>query len=185
MTEFIGGLLNAVPTAISQLTAVLAALGPLDIVIVLLSLALAIRAAIRGFVAEAFGVAAIVAGVAVAAVLVIPASRYVDDAIGNESFWNRVIAFIVLFLGTYAALKLIEYILRRLSQGLRLQQLDHLFGLSLGFCEGVIISTVLIAGLHAQPWFDVSGLLNSSVVAGFVEQALGLDQAVDRVPSVR
>ena len=50
------------------------------------------------------------AGVAVAAILVVPASRYVDGFVGSQSFWNRVITFLVLFLMTYVALKLVEYV---------------------------------------------------------------------------
>ena len=185
MTEFAQSVLEAVPVVVDRLAVVLAALGPLDVVLILVTLALAIRAAVRGFVAEAFGVAAVVAGVAVAAILVVPASRYVDGIVGSESFWNRVIAFLVLFLATYASLKLIEHILHRLSEGLHLQQLDHVFGLALGVAEGAIIGTVLIAGLHAQPWFDVGGLLDGSVAAAVVEQTLGIERTAAGSAGVR
>jgi len=177
MPEFVESLLDAVPGSVSRLADVLAAFGPLDVVLVLITLALAVRAAIRGLVAEAFGIAAVVAGVAVAAVLVVPASRYVDGIIGSESFWNRVIAFLVLFLATYAGLKMIEFILRRISESLHLKQLDHLFGLVLGVGEGAIIGTVLIAGLKVQPWFDVGGLLDGSIAVEVVEQTFGLERA--------
>ena len=80
MTEFLQDLRDQIPVFMDRLAVVLAGLGTLDVVLILVTLILAIRAAIRGFVAEAFGVAAVVAGIAVAAVLVVPASAYVDVA---------------------------------------------------------------------------------------------------------
>lgn len=174
MTEFSEGLLDRVPGIVDRVAVVLEQLGALDVVIILIALILTVRAGIRGFVAEAFGVAAIVAGIAVAAVLVVPASAYVDAAVGSDSFWNRIIAFLALFLATYLAFKLVEHVMRGLSRTLRLQQLDHVFGLALGVVEGTVIGAVMIAGLHAQPWFEVAAVLDASVAAQMAEQYLGI-----------
>jgi membrane protein required for colicin V production len=174
MTEFVENVLDEVPVLVDRLAVVLAGLGTLDVVLILVTLILVIRAGIRGFVAEAFGVASVVAGIAVAAVLVVPASVYVDAATGSESFWNKVVAFLVLFLATYLVLKLAEYVLHRLSRTLHLQQLDHVFGLALGVAEGAVIGAVAIAGMHAQPWFDVAAVLEGSVAAQVAEQTLGI-----------
>ena len=174
MTEFVENVLDEVPVLVDRLAVVLAGLGTLDVVLILVTLILVIRAGIRGFVAEAFGVASVVAGIAVAAVLVVPASVYVDAATGSESFWNKVIAFLILFLATYLVLKLVEYVLHRLSRTLHLQQLDHVFGLALGVAEGAVIGAVAIAGMHAQPWFDVAAVLEGSVAAQVAEQTLGI-----------
>ncbi len=175
MTELTENVRDQIPVFMDRLAVVLAGLGTLDVVLILVTLILAIRAAIRGFVAEAFGVAAVVAGIAVAAVLVVPASAFVDVATGSESFWNKVVAFLVLFLITYVALKLLEHILQRVLRTLRLQQLDHLFGLALGVAEGAVIGALAIAGMHAQPWFpEAAGLLEASVAAQFAEQTLGI-----------
>ncbi len=174
MTEFVENVLDEVPVLVDRLAVVLAGLGTLDVVLILVTLILVIRAGIRGFVAEAFGVASVVAGIAVAAVLVVPASVYVDAATGSESFWNKVVAFLVLFLATYLVLKLVEYVLHRLSRTLHLQQLDHVFGLALGVAEGAVIGAVAIAGMHAQPWFDVAAVLEGSVAAQVAEQTLGI-----------
>ena len=174
MTEFLQEIRDHVPVVVDRLAVVLAALGTLDVVLIVVTLILAIRAAIRGFVAEAFGVAAVVAGIAVAAVLVVPASAYVDVATGSASFWNKVVAFLVLFLITYLVFKLVGYVMQRLSRTLRLQQLDHLFGLALGVAEGAVIGAVAIAAMQAQPWFDVAALLGESVAARVAEQTLGI-----------
>ena len=174
MTEFVENVLDEVPVLVDRLAVVLAGLGTLDVVLILVTLILVIRAGIRGFVAEAFGVASVVAGIAVAAVLVVPASVYVDAATGSESFWNKVVAFLVLFLATYLVLKLAEYVLHRLSRTLHLLQLDHVFGLALGVAEGAVIGAVAIAGMHAQPWFDVAAVLEGSVAAQVAEQTLGI-----------
>ena len=175
MTELMENARDQIPVIMDRLAVVLAGLGTLDLVLILVTLILAVRAAIRGFVAEAFGVAAVVAGIAVAAVLVVPASAYVDVATGSASFWNKVVAFLVLFLATYLVLKLVEYVLHRLFRTLRLQQLDHLFGLALGVAEGAVTGALAIAGMHAQPWFpEAAGLLEASVAAQFAEQTLGI-----------
>lgn len=176
MTEFSEGLLDRVPGVVERVAAVLAQLGELDVAIILIALILMVRAGIRGFVAEAFGVAALVAGIAVAAAWVVPASAYVDAAVGSDSFWNKIIAFLALFLATYAVFKLVEHVMRGLSRTLRLQQLDHVFGLALGVVEGAVIGAVVIAGLHAQPWFEVAAVLERSVAAQMAEQYLGIGQ---------
>lgn len=174
MTEFVEGLLDRAPGVVDRAAVVLAQLGTLDVVIVLITLILMIRAGIRGFVAEAFGVASVVAGIAAAAVLVVPASAYVDAAVGSDSFWNKIIAFLALFLATYAVFKLVGHLLQRLARTLHLQQLDHVFGVALGIAEGAVIGAVVIAGMHAQPWFEVAEVLEGSVAAQMAERYLGI-----------
>ena len=49
----------------------------------------------------------------------------------------------------------------------------------------MIISTALIVGLHVQPWFDISGMLDGSLAAEMVEQTFGIDQISARNTSVR
>ncbi len=175
MTELMENVRDQIPVFMDRMAVVLAGLGTLDVVLIVVTLILAIRAAIRGLVAEAFGVAAVVAGIAMAAILVVPASAYVDVATGSASFWNKVVAFLALFLITYLVLKLLAHILQRVSRALYLQPLDHLFGLALGVAEGAVIGALAIAGMHAQPWFpEAAGLLEASVAAQFAEQTLGI-----------
>ena len=174
MTGLLKNFRDEVPVFVEKMSVVLAGLGTLDVVMILIIIILTVRAGIRGFVAEAFGVASVVAGIGVAAVLAAPVSAYVDAATGSDSFWNKVIAFLVLFLMTYLVFKLVQHVLHRVSQNLRLQQLDHVFGLALGVAEGVVIGAVVIAGMNAQPWFDVTGVLEKSVLAQVAEQTLGI-----------
>ena len=136
--------------------------GTLDIIFALILVVTSFRVAIRGFVAELMSFAAVLLGLGAAVLLSGRLSPLVARFAG-ESFWNPVIAFLVVFLVVYLAVKLIENALNRLLDRVNLEKLDRALGFFLGLAEGLIIVVLIVFVLRVQRVFDVSGLLSESL----------------------
>jgi uncharacterized membrane protein required for colicin V production len=117
-----------------------------------------IRAAVRGFVAELFTVAAVAGGILLATLLHPPVAVAMDGWWG-PSGWNRVVAFLAIFLLGYVLLKIVESWFHRFFEALQLQKLDHVLGLFLGVAEGLTLTFAVFVLLTVQtlidtePWF--------------------------------
>lgn len=142
--------------------------------------ALLMRLLRRRFVAPlAFNVTTVTVGIVVAAILIGPASAHV--AIAAESLWNKVIAFLALFLVTYSVLKLPESHMQQIGIHARQAALvtsEHvllrMYALGLGVVEAAAILAAVIAGMHVQPWLDLSGYLERNALAQLAERVLGI-----------
>ncbi len=139
-------------------------LQPVDIVFSLLLLFVSVRGAMRGFVAEFFSFAAVIAGIGSAVLFSGIAAQRLEPYLG-PSFWNGIIAFLVIFLVVYLVVKVIENSLHRLLENVNLEKLDRALGLFLGFTEGVVLTGAVLLLLRVQPLFDASSLLNDSFFA--------------------
>ena len=140
------------------------AVSTLDVVFLVILAAGALRAAIRGFVAEAFTVGAVVVGLAGAALLTELVSTWLDGVVG-VSGWNPVIAFLLLFVALYLVVKIVEAVLHRFFAALHLQKLDHVLGLLLGLVEAAVVIVVVVVLLALQPLVDATPILQRSVLA--------------------
>jgi membrane protein required for colicin V production len=147
----------------------------IDIVLALLILILAVRGTFRGFVAEIGSMAAVILGILGAVVFSKPLAGLLIRYIG-ESFWNQIIAFLVLFLGIYIAVKLIERILHSIFEKLELDKLDRVLGFFLGLAEGILFTCVILFLLSWQPFFDIQGLLRDSLFARVLFPLLPLSE---------
>jgi membrane protein required for colicin V production len=143
----------------------------IDIVFALLILVLAVRGAIRGFVAEFGSVAALFLGLGGAIALYKSVAVLLDKWFGT-SLWNPLIAFLVVFLLIYLVVKTLERLLGALFDRLDLERLDRAIGLFLGLAEGLLLVGVLLFLLSWQPFFDTRGLLRDSLFARFLAPLL-------------
>lgn len=139
----------------------------IDIVFILVVLILAIRGAIKGFVAEIGSMAALILGFGGAIVFYRPVAALIDRYVG-QSMWNPLIAFLVLFLILYLVVKLLERLLQSIVERLALNRLDSVLGFFLGLAEAVLLIGVILFALNWQPFFDPRGLLSDSVFARFL-----------------
>ena len=126
--------------------------------------ALAVKGVIRGFFREAFGLGALVAGVA--------ASVWLGERLAAEvvSRWigiplgARVAAHAVLFLGPYLGFQAVGFLLHKLGRAVLLGGADRLVGGLFGTLTGVVAAG---AGLAAAQRAGVGGSwLAESAVAG-------------------
>jgi membrane protein required for colicin V production len=140
---------------------------PLDIVLIVLIAAGAIRCAFKGFVAEIMSFAALILGI-VAAVFFSKAGALLIDRYVGFSNWNQIIAFLVIFILVYLFMKLVEGILHRILDKIHLERLDRVLGFFLGLVEGGLAVTLVVYIMRVQPIFDLQALLDKSVIARFV-----------------
>lgn len=136
----------------------------LDIVLLVVIAAAAIRCFFRGFVAEVMSTAAVLVGILGAVMLSEAGALLIDEHVAY-SRWNEVIAFLVIFLAIYLVVRLIEGILRGLLERIRLDRLDRALGFFLGIAEGIIAVMVIVYLLKVQPVFDLDQTLANSFVA--------------------
>lgn len=139
-------------------------LAGIDFVFAIIVVILAIRAAVRGFVKELLGTAALILGIVAAVLFSGFASGYIDQLIG-PSVWTQVIAFLGIFLVVYLVVKIFEGALNRLIERIHLNQLDHALGLFVGIVEGIVVVFVLLLLIQIQPFFDPESLMAGSIFA--------------------
>ncbi|MBU8912937.1 MAG: CvpA family protein [Spirochaetales bacterium] len=139
-------------------------LAAVDFVFAIAVVILALRAAIRGFVKELLGTAALILGIVAAVLFSGLASGLIDDLVGS-SVWSQVIAFLGIFLIVYLVMKIFEGALNRLIERIHLNQLDHALGLFLGIVEGIVVVFVFLLLIQIQPFFEPETLIGGSLFA--------------------
>ena len=142
-------------------------LSALDIIFLVILLIATFRCVIKGFVSEAMSLAALILGIGGAVLFSGAGAQFLDKQFG-QSGWNQVISFLAIFLVLYIVVKAFEGGMKRLLERLNLGSLDRALGFFLGFAEGFIFISVAIIILRVQPFFDTSGLLEGSIIAGIV-----------------
>ncbi len=147
-------------------------LAPLDLIFGLAIVALAVRGAVRGFIAEAFALAAVALGALAGALFGGSLSPWVERALG-PSIWSGVLAFLLLFVIVYLIVALVGLGMRAGVESLSLEQLDRALGLLFGALEGLLVVTGLVVILKVQPLFDARSLLHASLFARTLLPLLG------------
>ncbi len=130
----------------------------MDIVILVILLITLIIGLIKGFVRQVIGLAAVVAGLLLAAKYYLPVSQIVNRLVATEK-WSGLIAFLVIFLAVLVAGWLISFLVSKLIRG-PLKFIDHLIGGALGLLKGILICGVIVFALLAFP-VDKKALLES------------------------
>ncbi|HET7838350.1 MAG TPA: CvpA family protein [Rectinemataceae bacterium] len=115
----------------------------MDWIFVGLIVILAIRCFVRGFVEEILSVASIVGGIFAALLLYRPAGAFLKTRLG-VSLVPEVLGFLVVFLLTFLAVKLLERLLTEGLEASRLERADRIVGLFLGMIEGLLLVSVLL-----------------------------------------
>jgi membrane protein required for colicin V production len=136
----------------------------IDIVFALLVVIAAIRGAFRGFITEVGSMAALILGFGAAIIFYKPVAFLLDKQFG-PTFWNQLIAFLILFLLGYLLVKLVQRMLQNVIERLNLDRLDSALGFFLGIAEGLLVVGVALFVINWQPFFDPKGVLGSSFFA--------------------
>jgi membrane protein required for colicin V production len=141
--------------------------GVLDYIFGSIILVATVRCVLKGFVAEVVSMAAIGGGILCGFLFSAQGAEIAAGVLG-DSPWNRVIAFLVLFLAVYLALKISEGLLYRFLEALHLENLDKALGFFWGLAEGVAVSVLLLLVLGSQPFFHIEPLVEESMFARIV-----------------
>ncbi len=139
----------------------------LDIIFIVITAVVTIRASIRGFVDEFFSKVAIIAG-AVVAILFYKRATEIIQQYSDIKTASSVIAFLILFLMTYIIIKIIQSMLGKIFNSEMLANFDKALGFFLGLIESLILILVVLFVLEMQPFFDVQSILQKSIIAKFL-----------------
>ena len=134
----------------------------IDIIIMLVIVAAAIRGTIKGFVAEAASMAALILGIGGAILFSRKLSLVLEKYLGRTG-WNQIITFLLIFLVIYIAIKLLEGIMHAIFEKLNLNKLDSALGFFLGIAEGLLVGGLALFVLNWQPVFETHELLRNSL----------------------
>lgn len=143
-------------------------LGLLDLVFSGLIFLVVIRVTLTGFVTEFFSKAAVIIGTTGAVLLYGRLSPYVVGVIGNDGFPD-VIAFLLVFLVLYLAVKVVQQLAGTAMQGESLTNLDRALGFFLGIAEGILLVIVILMVMRKQVWVDTRFLVDDSLFARLLE----------------
>jgi len=133
----------------------------LDVVFIILILFIAIHASISGFVKEFFGKAAVILGIFIAVIFYKRLSPYLNQHI-SSMFLSSLLAFLLIFIVVYLLIKIIQHFVDNLFENEILGGLDHSIGFFLGIAEGLLLVSVILIIIYAQPWFNVAPSLQGS-----------------------
>jgi membrane protein required for colicin V production len=121
----------------------------------------AINAAIKGLIHEVFTKAAFFLGIFGGLLFKNRLAPYFVPYTKNELV-AQIIAFVLIFIGVYNLLRLIQQIVAKLFENDIMSGLNKALGFFFGIAEGLVIVGFVLFLLHAQPWIDVTDLLNGS-----------------------
>ncbi len=145
----------------------------------------AIIALIRGFINEIFGMGVPIASAWLAILLykfLLPTfSSFIKTYI-----LAVIVSFLVVFIATFLVLKIIQVILKKIFEAKILSSLDRFLGFVFGLIEGFAFVAIILIILTAQPWFDVSSLLNGSIFYKLLSKiiAVPVENVVNAVNSI-
>jgi membrane protein required for colicin V production len=80
----------------------------------------------------------------------------------------EIAAFIVLFGIVFIIMKILEYLLKDIIEGIKLGGADRFLGLIFGFVEGLVVVSLVLFIIRIQPLFDPGALLSESFFAGAI-----------------
>jgi membrane protein required for colicin V production len=141
----------------------------LDIVFSILIFIIVVRAALHGFVEEAFGIAWLVLGLVFAVSFYRSGAAFIrTKAFDDVKILPEVLAFIILFLIVFAVVKIITFLLKDIIQKIKLGGLDHFLGLVFGIFEGLLAVAIIIFVINIQPLFDKNDIFKNSVYNKFL-----------------
>ena len=150
-------------------------MNPLDIVFSIIIIGMAVRCALKGFIAEFMAVASVLGGLIIGFLLFNPVAAFMEHYVG-PFYLSSVVAFLVVFLVVYLIIKIFENALYKLVDKINLENLDRALGLFLGLIEGAVLVLLIIFILAVQPIADLSALLADSFIGSIGLRMLPLFQ---------
>ncbi|MDR0669338.1 MAG: CvpA family protein [Treponema sp.] len=172
----------------------------IDYVFLGLALLLVIRCTLRGFIAEFMTLASLVLGVLGSLFLYRPCAVFLRNH-GLRAFVEKlpplvnnllpalvrnipeILAFALIFVAIFLAVKLVEYLLSDIIQRISLGGVDRFLGLLFGVLEGIVVTSLLLLFLNAQPVFDAAPLLEGSFFAELLLPLIGRGGLPGAVPA--
>lgn len=135
----------------------------IDVVFIVIMILCGIICASKGFIKEVFGKGAIVLGIWFAILFYKKLVPYVSKYI-NFKFLSIAVSFLLIFLVVYLVMMILRQLVSSFFENEIFTSLDKVLGFVFGILEGLAVVAVILIILSGQTWFDVSKLLDSSVI---------------------
>lgn len=160
-------------------------MSPLDWIFVAITLLLAVRCLVRGFVAELLSVASYAIGLGLALVLYKQGGKLLSTSYPKLPL-PEVVAFIAVFLLAFLLTRVLAKALAEGIEASNLEALDKVLGFVLGAVEGLVAVSLILVLLQAvKPLIDTTGLLASSSFARTILPVIGPEVAKVLAPAVK
>ena len=142
-------------------------LAAIDIVFIVLVALFMLRCFLKGFIHEFFSIAAIVLGLIASLYFYKNGGEFVREKFMPDiKTIPEIIAFVALFAIVFLTLKILEFILKDIIEGIKLGGVDRFLGIVFGFLEGIVVVSLILFIIRIQPLFDPGSLLSDSLFAG-------------------
>ena len=133
----------------------------IDILFIVILIFTVINSAVKGLIHEFFSKAAFFLGIFLAAAFYDELDEYMRKGI-NIEILSKIVSFLVIFIGVYIIVRLVQIVVKKIFSGEIMSGLDHSLGLFFGLAEGLAIISLVLVILYIQPWFDVTEMLSTS-----------------------
>ena len=138
----------------------------IDIVFLILIAIFALRCALRGIVGELMSMAALVLGILSAIFFFRKTAELIRGKfIPDVKALPEIVAFIGVFIIVFAAIKILETILKDIIERIQLGGPDRFLGFFLGVAEGLVIVCLLLFLILVQPFVEPDLILEGSLFA--------------------
>jgi membrane protein required for colicin V production len=145
---------------------------PVDIAFIVLTLLIAIRAAMDGFVKEIGRRAALILGIILGGLFFDEGGVYLRgkiEAVRNVKYAAEVLAFVIIFFIVFVIIHFVLGILKDIINRIEaLKALDHLLGFIFGIVESIALIIIILIVINIQPLFDKNIVISGSVFARFL-----------------
>lgn len=142
-----------------------------DLLFLLIALFFVIKGFFRGFISEFMSMAALIAGLAAALIFQNHVASLLKEMIKNDTF-RPLVAFFILFIGTYILVKLVELMLHNAIEAIKMNSLDRLLGFVWGLLETAVIILIVVYFIYNFKFKAGMSFLKESVVAKYARDFL-------------
>ncbi len=136
-----------------------------DIVCAALAVILVVRCLIKGFISEVMSMASVVLGILAAVLLYKNGAAFIRERWIDMNVVSEVLAFAAIFLIVFLFVRIVEFFIKDIINGIHLHGLDRLLGMIFGFLEAFVLICLILFILAVQPLFDPMIVLQNSIVA--------------------
>ncbi|MBO7048187.1 MAG: CvpA family protein [Spirochaetia bacterium] len=144
-----------------------------DLLFLLIALFFVIKGFFRGFISEFMSMAALILGLIAALAFQNQVASLLKDMIKSDTF-RPLVAFFLIFIGTYIIVKLLELLLHNAIEAIRMNSLDRLLGFVWGLLETSVIILIVVFLIYRFKFKAGMSFLDESVVAKYARDFLNV-----------
>ena len=142
-----------------------------DLLFLLIAIFFVIKGFIRGFISEFMSMAALILGLIAALMFQNQVAALLKDMVKSDTF-RPLVAFFILFIGTYIVIKLLEMLLHNAIEAIKMNSLDRLLGILWGLLETSVIILIVVFLIYRFKFKAGMSFLDESVVAKYARDFL-------------